>query len=124
MESPVQYSPRLCVQDTVVGGVTIPAGAMVLLVWGSGNRDEQTFECPAQFDLDRPGIVRDQMAFGHGIHFCIGAPLGRLEGRVAFEQLLTRLKNIRLAPSQTEFENYDSILMRGPLEVRLTFERA
>jgi cytochrome P450 len=122
MEAPVQWSPRLVLQDTELGGVPIPAGAIVLLAWGSASRDECVFTEAEQFDIERAN-VKDHMSFGNGTHFCLGAPLARLEVRVAFEQLLTRLPNLRLADPGKEPPAMDSPLFRGPSRVDLVWDR-
>lgn len=95
MDSPLQFLPRTCTVDHKVAGVTIPAGAKVLLMWGAANRDSQKFQAPSEFN-PRRGSLNRQVAFGHGAHFCLGAPLARLEGRLTVEAVLTRLWNPRL----------------------------
>ena len=122
LEAPVQWSPRLALQDTEVGGVAIPAGSILLLVWGSANHDECVFSDPDAFDLER-GNVKDHMAFGNGTHFCLGAPLARLEARVAFQQLLTRLPNLRLKDPEASAPAMDSPLFRGPSRVEVVWDR-
>jgi cytochrome P450 len=76
-------------------GRRIPAGARVLLVWAAANRDEREFESPERFDALRK--LPRHLAFGHGVHFCLGASLARLEARVAFEELLARIPDYRVA---------------------------
>ncbi len=100
-ESPVQWSSRVAAVDTELHGVSIPAGSNILLVWGSGNRDPQRFEEPERFWVGRPAVAKHQLAFGYGMHMCIGAPLARLEAQIAFERLLARLRNLRLAEGAT-----------------------
>ena len=95
-ESPQQWNWRRVLQDVELGGVTIPAGSWVHLVWGSANRDPSTFDAPEMLRLDRDNTAK-QVAFGLGTHFCLGAPLARMEGRIAFQSLLRRLPDIRLA---------------------------
>ena len=85
-ESPVQLIPRLTAQEVALEGGTIPAGATVLLLLGSANRDERQFPEPDRFDVTRN--PQDHVGFGYGIHYCLGAPLARLEGRIALESLL------------------------------------
>jgi cytochrome P450 len=96
LESPVQWLQRIVTRDTELGGVKIPEGSLVLISWGSANRDESRWEDPEAFLLDRANL-KDELAFGRGIHMCVGAPLARLEGRLAFEILLRRLANPRLS---------------------------
>ena len=89
LESPAQALPRLATRDVVLHGTTIPAGAEVKLVFGAANRDEREFDDPDRFDVTR--VIKRHLAFGQGIHFCMGSNLARLEGRVALEELLARL---------------------------------
>lgn len=84
--SPVQGLARSTTRDVEVGGITIPKGDQVLLLYGSANHDETVFPNPDVFDLDRP--VKSHWTFGHGIHFCLGNAVARLETRVALEVLL------------------------------------
>jgi cytochrome P450 len=87
---------RITTRETELGGTMLPAGAMCLLLFGSGNRDENVFPEPDAVDLDRPN-VREHLAFGTGVHACPGAPMARAEIRVALETLLHRLPGLRLA---------------------------
>jgi cytochrome P450 len=73
LESPFHGHFRVALADTEVGGVAIPAGTRLMLLWGSANRDASVFACPADLDLTRPNL-KEHVAFGHGIHFCLGAP--------------------------------------------------
>lgn len=108
--SPVQSMYRVAVADTMLGDMEIPAGAPVVAWIGSANRDERQFERAAQFDIDR-GQIR-HLAFGHGIHFCLGAPLARLEARIALQAALTRLPGLSLAPA-SQLERMDSSIVYG-----------
>jgi cytochrome P450 len=122
MESPVQQTPRLCIVDTELGGVKIPAGATVLLAWGCANRDEAVFDKSDEFDIDRADL-RKHVGFGHGAHFCVGAPLARLEGKIGFERLFDRLDDFRFAPGFDHAPNRSSTQHRCPKELRIEFER-
>jgi cholest-4-en-3-one 26-monooxygenase len=94
--SPLIYFRRTAMQDTVIGGQQIRAGDKVVMYYPSGNRDEAVFESGDTFDVGR--AVNPHMAFGgSGPHFCLGASLARLEIRIMFEELLTRLPDIELA---------------------------
>ena len=86
---------RVTTREVDLGGTPLPAGAPMLLLFGSGNRDEAVFARPDEADLDRPN-VRDHLAFGRGLHSCPGAPLARAEIRVALETLIRRLPGLRL----------------------------
>jgi cytochrome P450 len=90
--SPVQRLVRAATIDTVIGGKQIKAGELILPCLGSANRDEEQFPDPDVFDIRR--TPNRHVAFGHGIHFCIGAPLARLETRIAFEVMLQRFSEI------------------------------
>jgi cytochrome P450 len=85
-ESPVQNMARATTREVGLHGTTIPAGARVLLLIGAANRDPRSFPDPDRLDLGRR--IRRHVAFGEGIHHCIGAPLARLEGRVALGSLV------------------------------------
>lgn len=87
---------RITTRETELGGALVPKGAVLLLLFGSGNRDETMFPDPDTVDLNRPN-VRGHLAFGRGPHVCPGAPLARIEIRVALETLIQRLPGLRLA---------------------------
>ncbi len=122
-ESPVQGLFRLVARDTEVGGTYIPAGARLIVMYGSANRDEGQFPDGEEFDIFRAN-ARTHLAFGQGIHFCLGAPLARMEGVVGFETLLSRLTNIRAAPGKNDFTHTPSFILRGLKHLNLTFDRA
>ena len=108
--SPVQSMYRVAVAETTLGDQRIPAGAPIVAWIGSANRDEQQFQRPAEFDVDRN--PNRHLAFGHGIHFCLGAPLARLEARIALEALLARLPGFSLAP-EAQLERMKSTIVYG-----------
>jgi cytochrome P450 len=100
-DSPVErVLPRWAAQDTVLSGQQIKKGDMVIGVVGSANRDPEHFAQPEKLDLQR-GSQR-HLAFGHGAHYCLGAPLARLEGEIALKTLLRHLPNLRLAVPESE----------------------
>jgi cytochrome P450 len=122
IESPVQMSPRLVVQDTEMGGVQIPAGSIVLVMWGAANRDACVFADSETFDVTREN-VKTHMAFGNGPHFCLGAPLGRMEAVTAFERIFARTDNLRFAEGRNDFENQEAVIFRGPQRLYIEFDR-
>ncbi len=111
LTAPAQAMWRTTKSATVLGGVEIPAASRVVLSFSSSNRDEQVFDRPDVFDSSREN-VSDHLAFGKGIHFCIGASLARLEARVAFEELVRRLDSFSLSASN-EFRYNPSFLLQG-----------
>ena len=110
----VQSPPRITTREVELHGRVIPKGEPVVLIWMSANHDERRYPEPARFDVTRK--LGRHMGFGHGLHFCIGANLARLEGRVAFDELLN------VAPEYTleaPVERWASVWLRpiGRLEV-------
>ena len=95
--SPIHAMYRTANEDVELGGARIRQGDRVQIAYISANHDEQRFEEPLRFDVRR---TTPHLAFGQGIHFCIGAPLARLEGRIALEVLTQRLPGLRLIPDQ------------------------
>jgi cytochrome P450 len=97
-DSPTQGMFRTNTRDTEVGGVAIPQGSKVQLLYASANRDEDVWDDPEEFRLDRdPRDLRRHMAFGRGIHLCIGAPLARMEAAAALTEVLDRFATVELA---------------------------
>jgi cytochrome P450 len=123
VESPVQWSSRVAAVDTELHGVPIAKGSNVLLLWGSANRDEAKFEDAERFYVGRPGVAKHHMGFGYGMHMCLGAPLARLEAQISLEQLLTRLRNVRLADG-VEVSHLHAINQRAPETLPIRFELA
>ena len=119
LESPFQGHFRVAREDMELAGEKIPAGARLKLMWGSANRDERQFADPEALRLERTEL-KSHMAFGFGIHHCIGAALARLEVRVALEQLLSASRALRLAPGE-EVRHVPSLMMRriGRLRIEL-----
>jgi cytochrome P450 len=96
---------RYAVSDTGIGGGTIPAGGAVVAWIGSANRDETRFPGPHEFDITRSG-AKQQVAFGFGSHFCIGAPLARMTLRIFFEELLQRFGSIETDGEPQHLRSY------------------
>src|SRR5579872_6408296 len=90
---------RTTTEEVELGGVKLPRGARLALLFASANHDEAYFPDAARFDLRRPQMT-PHLAFGRGIHFCLGASLARMEGRIALDLLIERLPDLRLAPEQ------------------------
>lgn len=119
--SPVQCMFRITTQDTTLGGTPIPAGSRLAAWIGSANRDGRQFPDPETFAVDRH--PNRHLAFGQGIHFCLGAPLARLEARVALSALLARLPGLRLAPGAS-LERIDSTIIFGPRQLPVEWQPA
>jgi cytochrome P450 len=117
----VQWAPRRVTKGTEVAGVAIPAGARVLIMLGAANRDEDAFGAPSVFAPEREN-VSSQVAFGLGPHFCLGAPLARLESRIAFNVLFDRLADIRLVKGQA-LDHSPSAQFRGLNHLFVDIER-
>ncbi|HEY0607110.1 MAG TPA: cytochrome P450 [Herpetosiphonaceae bacterium] len=108
--SPVASTkPCYTVEAVTLGDVTIPKGAMVMPLLASANRDERVFENPDTFDIAR--TPNKHLGFGHGIHFCLGAPLARLEGQIALGTLVARYPNLRLAVPSSAIRYVERPLM-------------
>lgn len=118
-ESPVQGLFRMTTEDAEIGGTTIPKGSLVNLRYGSANRDEEKYDCPADFDVDRKN-ASSHLAFGAGIHHCIGAQLARREIAIAVRELTGRLKDIRLAEPD-KLSHTPSVILRGLNEFEIEF---
>ena len=121
-DSPAQALIRVALEDTEIAGHPIPKGARVLLLLGASNRDPRRFPEPDRFDVTRE--AQGHASFGHGIHFCLGAPLARLEATVVFEELFRRVRRVSFAPGQEATIPWNqAFLIRGPKSLRLKAER-
>lgn len=121
MEAPVQGLPRLVTRDTTLGGHALKAGDMVMLRYGAANRDERQFPDPDRVDVHRKKAGL-QMAFGAGVHFCIGAPLARQELNLGFAALLEHMRNMRLDPDQPAPEAEASFILRNLPSLHIIFD--
>lgn len=110
-EPPAHGAMRLTLAEADIGGVKVPPGAMVLVLLGSANHDESRFAEPERFKLERGS--KSGLAFGHGVHFCIGASLARLEARVAIEELVARFQGFERLPGELEWNV--AVHVRGPV---------
>jgi len=116
-DGPVQRTARIPSEDIVIGGRTIPKGEMVMPFLGAADRDPAQFPDPQRLDLTRAD--NRHIAFGMGIHFCLGAPLARMEGQIAINTLLKRLPKLALATDKPEFRQ--SLTLRGLQTLPVSF---
>jgi hypothetical protein len=119
-DPPVHGVPRMTTTDVELGGVTVPAGSMIVCLIGSANRDEDQFPDPDRFDLERDS--QGGIAFGHGIHFCLGVSLARMEGRIGLEALLSRFQGFSRLPGSVAWSQ--TLTVRGPTTLPLRFHPA
>jgi cytochrome P450 len=108
---------RKAVEDAEIGGIAIPKGSNILLVMGSGNRDETVFAQGETFDIEREN-ANQHLSFGAGIHFCLGSPLAKLEAKVVLEELSQRVPNLKLKPNQSFDFAYNSSF-RAPVALEV-----
>jgi cytochrome P450 len=129
LESPVKVVNRLARSTTAIGGIPVPAGAVITVGLGAANRDLRHFEAPDDFRLGRSN-VRDHIAFSRGVHACPGAPLARAETRITLERFLDRTTSIRISelehgpPSARHYEYEPTYLLRGLSALHIEFTRA
>jgi cytochrome P450 len=119
---PVFAWRRKVKRETTVAGVKLAPGDNVLLLLGSANRDHGTFEDGERFDVQRAN-AKEHLSFGFGIHYCLGAPLARLEARIVLEELTRRLPGLRLKPNQ-QFTFSPNTSFRGPEHVLVEWDVA
>ncbi|MGA9168970.1 MAG: cytochrome P450 [Nitrososphaeraceae archaeon] len=121
--SPVQAVFRMTTQEITIGGAQkIPSGQGIVVWLGSANHDESVFPDPEKFDISRIPHAHSHVGFGHGIHFCLGAPLARLEARVALKIILERLQNLELDDSNIEaIKPLHSLFFHGVSQLPLRF---
>ena len=117
LSSPDQGMFRFVTTETEIDGVSIPEGSTVWVIFGAANRDGAVFADAETFDPTRENL-NDHVSFGKGHDFCIGAPLSRLEGRVALQELLARVELPRFAPGNT-FDYEPSFILRGLAQLDL-----
>ena len=117
-DSPVQLDGRMATEDVEIGGKTIRQGQRAICLLGAANRDPSVFTNPHVFDIGRQEA--SHIAFGRGIHYCLGAPLAMLEGRIAFSSLVDRFSSIRL---MSEPEYREQVVLRGVKELWIEVER-
>jgi cytochrome P450 len=122
LEGPIQWNQRIAMEDVELQGVPIPRGSMVLINWAAANRDESKFAHADRFEIERPGLVKQHLAYGQGIHKCLGVPVARLEGRIAMERLLDRLRNLRLAGPASDVRHIPNLNQRAPAALQIAFD--
>ncbi|MGI5471593.1 cytochrome P450 family protein [Streptomyces sp. CA-132043] len=115
-DGPVETSTwRYTGEPVEIGGTRVPAGVPVIVALGSAARENGRFVAPDSFDITRD--TRGHLAFGHGIHYCLGAPLARMEGRIAIRTLLERCPDLALDADPATLTWRPGILMRGPVRL-------
>lgn len=112
---------RIATQDTVVGDIEIKAGEPLVMWYVSANRDQQVFENPDQLDITRDPNLHVSFGAG-GPHFCLGASLARMEAKIMFRELLTRIKGLELAAEQSELPRVWSNLIDGLAEMPIRWD--
>jgi len=122
LSTPTNQMWRICLEDTQLAGVNIPKGATMMIKFGSANRDGHQFEQPDDFDVTRENL-KTQIAFGQGVHHCLGAPLARQELIISFQNILRRITHIRLPEGEPELTFQPSLLLHGPIGLNIEFDR-
>ncbi len=120
LEAPVQGLPRLVTKDTELGGYPLSAGDLVMLRYGAANRDERQFSEPDKLDIHRPK-AGSQLAFGAGVHHCIGAPLARQELNIGFSRLLDVASNFRLQAESAQPVAEASFILRNLPQLQIEY---
>jgi cytochrome P450 len=120
LATPTANMWRVVTKDTDINGVPVKAGSMIQIRFSSANRDEAVFQAPQEFDVTREN-ARSNIAFGHGVHMCIGASLARKEMEVAFRVLLQRLDNLALDCEPEKLFYPPNVLLRGLSRLPITF---
>jgi cytochrome P450 len=123
LESPTQGLYRTATRDVEIRGVKIPKGATLHLRFASANRDPEEFEAPDEVRFDRPNAMR-HMAFSQAEHHCPGSALSRLELQIAFDALIDRLPNLRLAQGRNDFEHHPGFVLRALKALHIAFDPA
>jgi len=118
-DAPIPGMFRTVTQDVTIAGVAIPSGARIFLAFASANRDNRMFAEPERFDVHRSNADK-HLSFGHGIHYCVGAALAKLEARIGLEVLLARLPKLQLVPDQS-LVYLPSLINRGLQHLHTTW---
>jgi len=117
-DPPVQMTIRMPTAATSIGGTDIPENSLAFILLAAANRDPAHFPSPEKFDVARD--PNEHVSFGEGIHFCLGAPLARLEGAIAIEHMLDKFPRLQLANPEAKLEYRGSMALRGLSELRLS----
>jgi cytochrome P450 len=120
-DPPIQCTYRRVTRDDDLEGIGVKKGDMVIPMWAGANWDPAIFLNPEQFNIDRP-MTKPHMGFGFRPHFCAGAELARIEARIAFEELLSRLGSITLDERASDLTHLPSFASHGYRKVGLQFE--
>ena len=121
IEGPVQGLLREAAVDVELHGVQIPAGSILMLRYGAGNRDDRMYECPAEIDLDRKH-PRRHLAFGVGTHHCLGAPLARRELLYGFKALVDLVEDMWFIEGANDFSYHQNFFLRAVKELHIGFK--
>jgi cytochrome P450 len=116
-DPPVQFTARVALEDIDIDGTTLAKGDQAILLLAAANRDPEQFDEPDTFDVARQ--ENRHLAFGLGVHFCLGAPLARVEGQVALEAMATRLDQLAVAVAAPDYK--ENIVLRGLASLPVTF---
>jgi len=124
VEEALRYDPpfrghyRVVVEDTTLGGIPLSAGSRLVLMWSAANRDDAVYDDPEDIRLDRSN-PRTHVGFGWGIHLCVGAPLARMEARVALETLLAKTRGFHFDGDAGPLRYHPSLMVRRPVALPL-----
>ncbi len=122
LSTPTTQMWRVATEDTSLNNVEIPAGATLMIKFGSANRDEMQFAQGDVFDVCRDNL-KTQIAFGQGVHHCLGAPLARQELLISWKAILERMTNFQLPPGEEELNFLPSMLLHGPADLNIGFDK-
>jgi cytochrome P450 len=116
-DGPVQSTGRHPLEEVEIGGISLKPGTLVVVMLAAANRDPAQFPEPDRFDITR--VINEHLAFGDGIHYCLGAALARLEGTIAFSSLLNRFPTLRMVNPDAPLRYKGSYFLRGLSELRM-----
>jgi cytochrome P450 len=122
IEPPVRGLAKMTTREVELGGKLLPDRAHLLVLYASGNDDETVFECPRNFDLNRSNLGK-HVAFGIGVHRCIGASLSRMEIKVAAREIMRRIDGIKLAVPVEELQYLPTVATRTIRKLPLSLSR-